>query len=509
MRLASSLQPLWLTRGRVLEGLGWLDTALAEKTADHADMRPARGRALADKALLLASVGVTESVEAAEQALTLARELADPALLVRALVSRGSISAYDAEVSLPYLDEAADLARQLGDPWRLSQILNWQATAAIMAGDTVATVAAAEEGLDLADAIGDRFVSRQCRVWLANAQAYRGDLAGAVARCDEVIAEAAAAHDVLMQAIGLMCETSALASQGDVSGARTTAEKTVAIASELGEYYDLACSGGVAIACLAAGDAAAAWEASEAARQRTSWQPMTTGVFVVCAAQAALGRGDLPAARRWADEAVSMTKGVYLSWALVTRSRVEITDGELQSAERDAHEALGIAASVGGHLLIPEILERLADVAREAGSHLEAARFFGAADAIRGRMGAVRFKVFDAYHEACVAALRNTMGDSDFDEAWGEGTALSIEEAIAYAQRGRGERKRPTTGWASLTPAERDVVRLVGEGLANKDVAARLFVSPRTVESHLTHVYTKLGLSSRVQLAQEAARHGD
>ncbi|MGO9510936.1 MAG: response regulator transcription factor, partial [Mycobacterium sp.] len=60
---------------------------------------------------------------------------------------------------------------------------------------------------------------------------------------------------------------------------------------------------------------------------------------------------------------------------------------------------------------------------------------------------------------------------------------------------------------ASLTPAERDVVRLVSEGLANKDVAARLFVSPRTVETHLAHVYAKLGLNSRVQLAQEAVRH--
>jgi len=80
-------------------------------------------------------------------------------------------------------------------------------------------------------------------------------------------------------------------------------------------------------------------------------------------------------------------------------------------------------------------------------------------------------------------------------------------ELESYAQRGRGERKRPTSGWASLTPTECDVVRLVSEGLANKDIAARLFVSPRTVQTHLTHVYTKLGLTSRVQLAQEAAHH--
>jgi len=97
--------------------------------------------------------------------------------------------------------------------------------------------------------------------------------------------------------------------------------------------------------------------------------------------------------------------------------------------------------------------------------------------------------------------------DNDFDSDWAEGAALSTEEAIAYAQRGRGQRKRPPTGWASLTPTERRVVQLVSEGLANTDIATRLFVSPRTVQSHLTHVYTKLGLTSRVQLAQEAARH--
>jgi DNA-binding CsgD family transcriptional regulator len=84
---------------------------------------------------------------------------------------------------------------------------------------------------------------------------------------------------------------------------------------------------------------------------------------------------------------------------------------------------------------------------------------------------------------------------------------ISGREAITYAQRGRGQRKRPTRGWASLTPTERDVVRLVSEGLANNDIATRLFVSPRTVQSHLTHVYNKLGVSSRVQLVQEAARH--
>ena len=141
----------------------------------------------------------------------------------------------------------------------------------------------------------------------------------------------------------------------------------------------------------------------------------------------------------------------------------------------------------------------------KVGNHLLAARLFGAADAARKHMGFVRFKVLDEGDDATIAALRDALGTNDFEAAWAEGAALSIQEAIAYAQRGRGERKRASSGWASLTRAELDVVKLVSEGLGNKEVAARLFVSPRTVQAHLTHVYTKLGLTSRVQLAQEAA----
>ncbi len=52
------------------------------------------------------------------------------------------------------------------------------------------------------------------------------------------------------------------------------------------------------------------------------------------------------------------------------------------------------------------------------------------------------------------------------------------------------------------------MVRLLGDGLANNEIAARLFVSRRTVQTHLTHVYAKLSINSRVQLAREGASHG-
>src|SRR5262249_13668231 len=179
-----------------------------------------------------------------------------------------------------------------------------------------------------------------------------------------------------------------------------------------------------------------------------------------------------------------------------------------EQADRDAHDALATAASSRAYAIVPNTLECLAALAVGAGNHREAARLFGAADAIRQRGGLVRFKIFDAFFEFPIAALRDGMGEKDFESAWAEGATRSTDEAIAHAQRRRGERKRPTRGWGSLTPTERDVVRLVSEGLANNDIATRLFVSPRTVQTHLTHVYAKLGLSSRVQLAREAARHG-
>jgi DNA-binding CsgD family transcriptional regulator len=277
-------------------------------------------------------------------------------------------------------------------------------------------------------------------------------------------------------------------------------------AAELGAFAAVMGYAALAGAALAAGDVATARDATEA-WPHLSALPQTAAVQRVYSVLAALVGGDLVAARRWADEAVTTATGYFLSAALLARAHVAIAQGEPEQGERDAHDGLAYAADVEAYLMVPDILECLAGLAGETGSHREATRFFGAAHAIRQRRGAVRFKLWDAAYEASVAPLRDAMGENDFESAWAEGAALSTEEAIAYAQRGRGERKRPASGWASLTPAERDVIRLVSDGLGNKDIAARLFVSPRTVQTHLTHVYTKLGLTSRVQLAQEAARH--
>ena len=73
--------------------------------------------------------------------------------------------------------------------------------------------------------------------------------------------------------------------------------------------------------------------------------------------------------------------------------------------------------------------------------------------------------------------------------------ALGVRRRLVAAQR-------PQTGWNALTDSEAAVARLVAQGLTDREVAAHLFVSPHTVSGHLRHVFTKLGITSRVELAR-------
>ena len=193
------------SRGAAIrEGLAWFDAVLADDNAQHLEVAPAvRARALADKAVLAIWVDAADSLDQAQQALAIAREVDDPALLVRALTACGYIA------GLTYQRRGGPGVLRRGDrpgPG-LGRSVEAQPdprlagrSAAVTAGDPIAVRAAAEEGRDLADAIGDRFDSRECRCCLGFAQLLQGDLAGAVAQFAEVVDEAEAAHDEILQA---------------------------------------------------------------------------------------------------------------------------------------------------------------------------------------------------------------------------------------------------------------------------------------------------------------------
>lgn len=420
------------------EGRAWFDAALTDLGAQHTPVAAAvQSRALADKAVLDAWMGDVDSLDQAEQALAIARELREPALLARALTACGFCAGqgYNTALAQKYFAEAIGLARALDDRWRLSQVLAWETGAGAIAGDPSAVRAAGREGRDLADSIGDKFHSRQCRHWLGYAQMIQGDVAGAIAELGRVVIEAEAAHDEISRVVSLGTQAIALAYQGQVAAARAAADETLDGGLELGGRFAAFAYVVLGFAALAAGDGAAVHQTREAGRQYTTVVGTTVAVQRISNVESALVDGDLAVARNLADEAIPGMTGWYSVWMLTLRARVAIATGEFGQADRDARGALELGAAIRSHLGIPNILECLAVLAGKDGNHRDAARLFAAAQAMWQRIGAARFKVYDPGHQASVSDSRKALGDTKFDHAWAEGMNLSTEQAIAYARR--------------------------------------------------------------------------
>jgi DNA-binding CsgD family transcriptional regulator len=138
-------------------------------------------------------------------------------------------------------------------------------------------------------------------------------------------------------------------------------------------------------------------------------------------------------------------------------------------------------------------------------SHEEALRLLGASDrALEDLDGRTRWKDEQAQLDELRERLESELGP----EPYAEGRELSLENAIGWAHRARGQRKRPERGWESLTPTELRVVELVAEGLTNPQIGERMFISRGTVKVHLSHIFAKLGTTTRAELAAEATRRG-
>lgn len=505
LALASSLQPLWHGRGRLREGLSWFHSVLGDDDFDWGTWDSViRARAVADKAVLDSLTAATDSREQAHSVLEFARKHGDPTLLSRALTACGCIAGLDFDTAEPYFTEAVELCRTTGDDWRLSQVLGRQAYLAAMAGDPVAASALGGEGADLADALGDWLNAQLCRWAVGMAQMMRAQLAESIDTFRSVFTDCESDGNVLGMTLCRISQGCALVYRGDVSGAERVGDAAMTLAAELDVVLERAAATVLALAAVAGGDVATAralgtkiWELPRVQRGTVAASAVTLCAHV---------GGDLTEAQTLADESVATLAGWHRMWALCIRAHIAADRGDNDQARRDAHHALTIATDSQARLGLPSALECLARLAVDAGNHADAARLFGAADAVRGRTGESRMPVHQDAHQKALQNCCNKLGEHAFRALRNEGAALSTDEAVGYALRGRGERKRPGSGWAALTPTELDVARLVSEGLTNKDIAERLFVSPRTVQAHLTHMYTKLGYTSRVQLAQEAVR---
>ncbi len=197
---------------------------------------------------------------------------------------------------------------------------------------------------------------------------------------------------------------------------------------------------------------------------------------------------------------------------------------DFEEAERLFEEGLALERRIKHKTVIFFHLLGLAAVATHRDHLRRAAKLFGAGEALREAAGLspkpVAKHSYD--YEGYLATVRTGLDEPNFDAAWSEGRAMSLEQAIEYALS-EEEPFTSTSPWAAstqpstplapehpagLTAREVEVLGLVAEGLTSAQVAHRIFLSPRTVHRHLSSIYRKLGVGSRAAATRFAVEHG-
>jgi DNA-binding CsgD family transcriptional regulator len=212
-------------------------------------------------------------------------------------------------------------------------------------------------------------------------------------------------------------------------------------------------------------------------------------------------------ARRLAIEAIEAAEqtdaGVAGCLARWISARIDRDDDQDERAAVALHEGLAFAVENGITAFVPDLLEELGLLAARRNDLSDARRLTDAAATGRAALGLARFPIANAERQSEVLQLQQVVGpDSGIEEP--AGPTMTLAAAVAYVRRGRGKRRRSTTGWSSLTPTESQVVDLVIGGLTNAEIGARMFISKRTVATHLGHIFAKLNIANRAELAAKA-----
>ncbi|MDP8970142.1 MAG: LuxR C-terminal-related transcriptional regulator, partial [Actinomycetota bacterium] len=308
------------------------------------------------------------------------------------------------------------------------------------------------------------------------------------------------------EAAGLTGLGAAAVLQGDHGQAQdwlSVAQAVLRARALEGSQYDLAFRHWLALSAYASGDLetaqAAAEEIVRTGRGGGSHWDEAIGEWLLGVLAHGQERHDDARAHLEASRALSTDP--RLPWplgrSLLGLAELAKEDEDLGKAWELAHDALEVLDDYGDRIGGAATLETIADLAAALSEPERSLRLLAASQRFHTDTGITRFPFqADRFHRARNSA-RAALHPADATACWDAGRELSLADAVAYARRGRGQRQRPQIGWASLTPAERDVVRLVAEGHTNAEIGQRLFMSVNTVKKHLTHVYTKVDVDGR------------
>lgn len=510
LRLCAALSMWWRMRGIFAAADAYCARAL---DADDLPPTTVRARVLWTRAYLLTYVVRNEeAAETAQEALELAEELGDAVEMAWAFEALGRARFLsDPAASRPMHERACELARASGEDFCLVMSLQTMAWAHLICTEYDEGERALEEALSVTERRG--FQEPLAWHWLG--MSYRQMVRADSERFFEFAERALGAA----RAIGdPMTEGFAHGYCGIVELAQGRAEAVVE-RLEASRERVLASGAGMALVLteFVLGTAYATLGDLDAGRARIQ-MVVDTGAdnggqlawAMLQLADVVRVAGDPAGAEDWARKALEVSGRVQtpqgVSWSKEVLGRVAAGRGEWREAEALLHDALAARAERGLQLWLPQTLDALAGVAAGLGAPEEATRVLGAAERARSDLGLVRWAPDRPRFEALADELRAEMGDEAFGDAWAEGRGLALEEAIAWIRRARGSRKRPPSGWESLTPTELEVARRVAAGSTNAEIGRAMFITAGTVKTHLSHIYAKLGLRNRTELTAETSR---
>jgi predicted ATPase/DNA-binding CsgD family transcriptional regulator len=508
LRLSIGVTMWWNMRGRFAAGQSALERVVA--AAPETGRWQARG--LWSRGHLASYRGdYGTAVASFEQALALAVARGDHVTRARAVFSLAALGlSADPRGARAALRQAVELARGVGDEWAVMSALTTLAWSHLMTDEYAAAELLFVEAAPAVQRTGLEGAAWTSlgRGWCALAG---GDCAAARAGFEEAVFAARRLGDPVTEGFGRVLLTRLDLMQGEVGRAVERAQAGEADAVAAGAFMVLPSTRTeLARAYAMAGrcdDARTILEGLVASRVDEGWM---LGEALLALAEVTSVLGDVDQARTHADRALALSRrlgaGSLGAAANEALARLAIAQGEWQRAGVVAREALDQRVAATAIDRLPQSLGQLAQVAAGLGSFRDAARLLAAADRGRAELGIVR-PVFDAPALASLEeVLRARLGVDAFEAARAEGERMSVAEAVGWVRRARGSRKRPTHGWPSLTPTESRVVELVAMGLTNPQIAERMFVSRATVKAHLAHVFAKLCVGSRAEVAAMAAR---
>jgi predicted ATPase/DNA-binding CsgD family transcriptional regulator len=398
---------------------------------------------------------------------------------LKALNTLGMIlwSQNDAHGLEPVADEALVLARRLQDQYNLSFALTLRATVLMVERrDDAEAQACLEEALNQARAQENRYLPIFPLAHLGRLSWYRQDAPRAIAWYEACLVQCRAMGEQLLMSFALIGLARAEMSQDHAARARTLLEESLMISRAFGNTWGIA-------------------------------------QVLSLLGQLALQQRELPQAEALLKDSARLASEVgdrhNVTQSHLLLAGVAALQGDYAVAHSRYEEGLASALDIKHTGFIASGLKGLGCVAAAQGLSSWAALLWGTAEPLReSRSVAIPPEIY----ERMVAVVRSQLGEPAFEEARARGRtktpaqALASPEAFApqvpqQVQAVSGDTPtvptRHSSSPAGLTAREVEVLRLVAQGLSDVQVAEQLVISPRTVNWHLTSIYSKLGVSTR------------